>query len=135
MNSLKIVNSNMVLFPGDNSSASKFSFFSSFQSNLLVDGLGNQVGWGHVWNRFAGRLSCHNQPHQCAHTPLLPSAWWDAAWQSPISRDIRRLLAFGVHLTDSGEVSESHLQSFCLSRKDIVKTMSVYRQCEKSKCS
>ncbi|XXG78391.1 hypothetical protein AAC387_Pa08g2345 [Persea americana] len=120
---------------GDNSSASKFSFFSSFQSNLLAGGLGNQVGWGHVWNRFAGRLSCHNQPHQCARTPLLPPAWWDAALQSPISRDIRRLQAYGVFLMDSGEVSESHLQSFCQSRKDIVKTMSVFRQCQNSKCS
>lgn len=119
----------------DNSDDSTFSFFSSFQSNLLADGLGNQVGWGHVWNRFAGRLSCHNQPHQCAHTPLLPSAWWDATWQSPISRDIRRLQAYGVHLTDSGEVSQSHLQSFCQSRKDIIKTVSVHRQCKTSKCA
>lgn len=125
----------LVLFPGDNSSASKFSFFSSFQSNLLSGGLGKQVGWGHVWNRFAGRLSCHNQPHQCARTPLLPPAWWDAALQSPISRDIRRLQAYGVYLMDSGEVSESHLQSFCQSRKDIVKTMSVFHQCQNSKCS
>ncbi|KAJ6302279.1 hypothetical protein OIU77_016378 [Salix suchowensis] len=79
---------------GENSNGSSFSFLSSFQSNLLADGLRLQVGWGHVWNRFAGPLSCKNQPNQCAFTPLLPPAWWDGLWQSPIPRDVRRLEAF-----------------------------------------
>ncbi|XP_077251673.1 uncharacterized protein LOC143890873 isoform X2 [Tasmannia lanceolata] len=112
----------------DSSRAPNFSFLSSFQSNLLVDGLRNQVGWGHVWNRFAGPLSCHNQSHQCALTPLLPPSWWDATWQSPISRDVRRLRDYGVQLTDSGEVIDSSLQSFCKSRNDIVKSISLYPQ-------
>ncbi|KAK1356129.1 hypothetical protein POM88_049385 [Heracleum sosnowskyi] len=67
----------------DHISASNFTFFSSFHSNLLTDGLRHQVGWGHAWNRFAGPLSCDNQPNQCSLTPLLPLAWWDgisASW-------------------------------------------------------
>ncbi|XP_058103025.1 uncharacterized protein LOC131246692 [Magnolia sinica] len=111
----------------DSSTDSRFSFLSSFQSNLLVDGLGNQIGWGHVWNRFAGPLSCRHQAHQCAFTPLLPPAWWDGIWQSPISRDVRRLQAYGIHLTDSGEVVGTHLDSFCRAKKDIVKIAPVYR--------
>ncbi|KAJ8545001.1 hypothetical protein K7X08_017584 [Anisodus acutangulus] len=57
------------------SAGSNFTFLSSFQSNLLAEGLKNQIGWGHVWNRFAGTLSCHYQSKQCAHTPILPPAW------------------------------------------------------------
>ncbi|KAK9117624.1 hypothetical protein Sjap_016571 [Stephania japonica] len=100
-----------------------FSFFSSFQSNLLSDGLANQAGWGHAWNRFAGSLSCRHQPHQCAHTPLFPPGWWDGSLQSPIPRDIRKMEAFGVQLTSSGEVNENHLRSFCSKRKSVVKTL------------
>lgn len=105
----------------ENSSAtSDFSFLSSFQSNLLTNGLINQIGWGHVWNRYAGPLSCHGQTNQCAYTPLLPPAWWDGIWQSPIPRDIRRLEAYGVRLSSLGTVDEEHLQSFCKSRKTTV---------------
>ncbi|URD81343.1 hypothetical protein MUK42_02405 [Musa troglodytarum] len=103
---------------GKDPSGTNFMFFSSFQSNLLVDGLGNQIGWGHIWNRFAGPLSCRHQPHQCALTPLLPPAWWDGEWQSPIPRDIQRLKSYGVTLTENGDVVESHLQAFCRSRED-----------------
>ncbi|WOL00927.1 hypothetical protein Cni_G09640 [Canna indica] len=113
---------------GKNPSGSNFSFFSSFQSNLLVDGLKNQIGWGHIWNRFAGPLSCHHQPHQCALTPLLSPAWWDGEWQSPIYRDIQRLKAYGVSLTDNGEVIENHLRAFCGSREEYVKTIKVFGQ-------
>lgn len=119
----------------DESSLSNFSFFSSFQSNLLVDGLANQVGWGHVWNRFAGPLSCRHQPQQCAFTALLPTAWWDGDLQSPIPRDIRRLQAFGVRLTDTGEVIESSLQTYCQSKKDHLRTFHVFGQCKSSKCT
>ncbi|KAJ9189738.1 hypothetical protein P3X46_000994 [Hevea brasiliensis] len=108
---------------GENSTGSSFSFLSSFQSNLLTDGLKLQVGWGHVWNRFAGPLSCRNQSNQCAFTPLLPPAWWDGLWQSPIPRDVRRLVAFGIKLSGFGTVDENHLQSFCSSKKSTVKTM------------
>ncbi|KAF8400019.1 hypothetical protein HHK36_015892 [Tetracentron sinense] len=118
---------------GENfSTGSSFSFFSSFQSNLLSEGLRNQVGWGHVWNRFAGLLSCHNQPNQCARTPLLPPAWWDGVWQSPIPRDIRRLETYGVQLTGFGTINENHLQSFCKSRKTVVKTVLISRRCSRS---
>ncbi|XP_038700721.1 uncharacterized protein LOC119997648 [Tripterygium wilfordii] len=108
---------------GEDSARSSFSFLSSFQSNLLTDGLRLQVGWGHVWNRFAGPLSCHNQPNQCAFTPLLPPAWWDDLWQSPIPRDLRRLATYGIFLSDFGTIDEVELQSFCSSKKKKVKTV------------
>ncbi|KAF6137954.1 hypothetical protein GIB67_041827 [Kingdonia uniflora] len=108
--------------------STEFSFFSSFQSNLLSDGLVKQVGWGHVWNRFAGPLSCHNQINQCALTPFLPPAWWDGTWQSPIPRDVRRLEAFGVQLTGFGLVNETRLQSFCNTRKNSVRTIRIFGQ-------
>lgn len=97
-----------------------FSFLSSFQSNLLRNGLTNQVGWGHAWNRFAGPLSCQVQPRQCAYTPLLPPGWWDGIWQSPIPRDIRRLKMYGVRLSGLGTIDEKHLQSYCKSKKSTV---------------
>ncbi|KAI3859074.1 hypothetical protein MKX03_015064 [Papaver bracteatum] len=104
----------------------RFSFLSSFQSNLLADGLKNQAGWGHAWNRFAGTLSCFNQTDQCAHTPLLPPGWWDADWQSPHPRDISKLNGFGVKLTSLGQINEKYLHSFCKLRKDVVKTVPVF---------
>lgn len=123
-------------FAGENhTSASNFTFLSSFHSNLLSEGLRNQVGWGHVWNRFAGPLSCHSQPNQCAQTPLLPPGWWDGIWQSPIPRDLRRMETYGVKLTRLGTVDENHLQSFCKSRKDIVRTISVIRTCSGLTCT
>ncbi|CAL4984529.1 unnamed protein product [Urochloa decumbens] len=106
---------------GQEPSGANFTFLSSIHSNLLVDGLSTQVGWGHIWNRYAGPLSCQRQPHQCALTPLLPPAWWDGQWQSPIPRDVRRLLEYGVRLSNMGEVDEKHLVSHCRSRKDHVK--------------
>ncbi|GAV80716.1 hypothetical protein CFOL_v3_24176 [Cephalotus follicularis] len=108
---------------GENSSGPSFSFLSSFQSNLLREGLRMQVGWGHVWNRFAGPLSCRNQHDQCAFTPLLPPAWWDGLWQSPIDRDIRRLAAYGVQLSGFGTIDENAIQSFCDLRRDKVRTI------------
>lgn len=108
---------------GDNSSGSNFTFFSSFQGNLLTDGLKNQIGWGHVWNRYAGPLSCPNQSNQCAFTPLLPPAWWDGLWQSPIPRDIKRLAAYGVQLSGFGTVDSDSLRDYCNSRKTVVKTI------------
>ncbi|KAL3526204.1 hypothetical protein ACH5RR_014576 [Cinchona calisaya] len=102
----------------DNSSAAlSFTYLSSFQSNLLLEGLRNQIGWGHVWNRFAGPLSCSHQPNQCAYTPVLPPAWWDGLWQSPIPRDGRRMEAYGVRFSGLGTVDEDHLCRFCNSRK------------------
>ncbi|KAL6890298.1 hypothetical protein ACP4OV_009061 [Aristida adscensionis] len=106
---------------GQDPSGTSFTFLSSFRSNLLVDGLSTQVGWGHIWNRYAGPLSCQHQPDQCALTPLLPPSWWDGRWQSPIPRDIRRLRQYGVRLSNKGEVDESRLLTYCRSRKDHVK--------------
>ncbi|GLT54113.1 hypothetical protein SLA2020_273410, partial [Shorea laevis] len=102
---------------------SSFSFLSSFQSDLLSGGLRLQAGWGHVWNRFSGPLSCRHQSSQCAVTPLLPPAWWDGHWQSPIRRDIRRLATYGVQLSSFGTVDEDYLKSFCKSRKAVVRTV------------
>ncbi|OQU83479.1 hypothetical protein SORBI_3005G123400 [Sorghum bicolor] len=106
---------------GREPSGANFTFLSSVHSNLLVEGLSTQVGWGHIWNRYAGPLSCRHQPHQCALTPFLPPAWWDGQWQSPIPRDVRRLLEYGVRLSNTGEVDKRHLVSHCRSRKDHVK--------------
>lgn len=112
----------------ENSSASSsFMFFSSFQSNLLAEGLGNQVGWGHVWNRFSGPLSCRNQSNQCALTPLVPPAWWDGLWQSPTPRDIHKMEAFGVLLSGLGTVddNDNHLRSFCAVKKKVAVTVTI----------
>ncbi|CAN1295790.1 hypothetical protein LINPERPRIM_LOCUS22941 [Linum perenne] len=100
-----------------------FSFLSSFHSNLLRDGLRLQNGWGHVWNRFAGPLSCRNQSNQCAFAPLSPPAWWDGLWQSPISRDVQRLSMFGITLSGLGTVDENKLKSYCSSKKTTVRTV------------
>ncbi|XVF13873.1 hypothetical protein REPUB_Repub09cG0006600 [Reevesia pubescens] len=108
---------------GENSTASSFSFLSSFQGNLLAEGLKLQVGWGHVWNRFAGPLSCRGQSNQCTFTPLLPPAWWEGLWQSPIPRDIHRLEQYGVQLSGFGTIDENQLRSFCSTRKNTVKTV------------
>ncbi|GLT27204.1 hypothetical protein SLA2020_022210 [Shorea laevis] len=107
---------------GENSTKSEFSFLSSFHSNLLAEGLKLQVGWGHIWNRFAGPLSCQGQSNQCAFTPLFP-AWWDGLWQSPLPRDIHRLEQYGIQLSGLGTVEENQLLSNCSSRKSTVKTV------------
>ncbi|CAJ1953333.1 unnamed protein product [Sphenostylis stenocarpa] len=104
-------------------SGSKLVFFSSFQSNLLSDGLRNQGGWGHVWNRYAGPLSCRNQANQCAFTPVLPSAWWDGLWQSPIPRDINRLASYGVRLSGLGTIDGNSLKNHCKKKKNVVRTI------------
>ncbi|KAL9666781.1 hypothetical protein QQ045_001121 [Rhodiola kirilowii] len=104
-------------------SGSSLVFLSSFQHSLLSEGLGSQIGWGHVWNRFSGLLSCYNQSNQCAHTPLLPPAWWDGIWQSPTQRDIHRLQAYGVQLSGFGTFDEQQLQIYCNSRKEKVITL------------
>ena len=126
---------NILSYPGEHhESAAKFSFLSSFQSNLLTEGLRRQIGWGHVWSRFAGPLSCHSQPNQCAFTPLLPPGWWDGNFQSPIPRDIRRLEAYGVKLNGTGMVHEAHLRSFCKSREAVVRSIPVTNRCSGLTC-
>lgn len=110
----------------ENSTAgSMFTYLSNFQSNLLSEGLNRQVGWGHVWNRFAGPLSCPNQPNQCAFTPILPPAWWDGLWQSPILRDVHRMEAYGIRLSGLGTVDENHLETFCMSRKNVAEIVTL----------
>ncbi|KAG6400668.1 hypothetical protein SASPL_137510 [Salvia splendens] len=99
---------------------SSITFLSSFQRPLLSEGLKRQTGWGHVWNRFAGPLSCRGQSSQCALTPLLPPAWWDGLWQSPIPRDVQRMEAYGMKLSGFGTSDDSHLSSFCQSRTNSV---------------
>ncbi|CAN8253737.1 unnamed protein product [Cochlearia groenlandica] len=104
---------------------SSFAFLSSFQSSLLADGLKNQVGWGHVWNRYAGPLSCPKQPNQCAFTPLAPPGWWDGIWQSPISRDSRKLAAYGIELSGFGTVNEDRFHAFCSAKKEYLNTVTI----------
>ncbi|KAL7601370.1 hypothetical protein Lser_V15G21291 [Lactuca serriola] len=111
-----------------------FSFISSFQSNLLHRGLQNQVGWGHVWNRFAGGLSCHGQGNQCAVTPVLPPGWWDGLWQSPVARDIRRMESYGVKLSGFGTIDENRVRVHCKARKAIIRTIPITRGCIGLKC-
>lgn len=123
------------LHEDDGGRRGNFSFISSFQNNLLYRGLQNQVGWGHVWNRFAGRLSCHRQPNQCAVTPVLPPGWWDGLWQSPVARDIRRMESYGVKLTEFGTIDENRLRAHCKARKTIVRTIRITRQCIGLKCT
>ncbi|KAH6813803.1 transmembrane protein [Perilla frutescens var. frutescens] len=98
--------------------SSSITFLSSFQGSLLSDGLKRQVGWGHVWNRFAGPLSCRGQPNQCAVTPVLPPGWWDGLWQSPIPRDAQRMEAYGMKLSGFGTLDDSHLNIFCKKRRN-----------------
>ncbi|MCO5553034.1 hypothetical protein L7F22_006554 [Adiantum nelumboides] len=98
-------------------------FYSSFQPPLLAEGLAGQRGWGHVWRRFAGALSCKNQTAQCADTPLLPYAWWEGPWQSPAPRDVQRMLAYGVKLSEGGHVEENSLPKTCTSRKSPLETV------------
>lgn len=87
-------------------------YYSSFQRSVVSEGLASQLGWGHTWRPFGGKLGCKNQVPQCAQTALLPYAWWDAPWQSPLSRDIRRLRPI-ANIDEMGQVSESHMDKFC----------------------
>ncbi|KAH1194122.1 hypothetical protein GmHk_19G054998 [Glycine max] len=82
-----------------------------------------QLVWGHVSNRYAGPLSCHNQTNQCAFTPLLPPGWWDGLWQSPIQKDINRLAAYGIKLSGLGTVDYDSLQNYCSTRKNVERTV------------
>ncbi|RCV38277.1 hypothetical protein SEVIR_8G136900v4 [Setaria viridis] len=106
-------------------SGANFTFLSSIHSSLLVHGLSTQVGRSHIWDTYAGPLSCGHQPHQCAVTPLLPPTWWDGTWQSPNPRDVKRLSEYGVQLSITGEVDESQLLAHCRSREDHVDRYSV----------
>ncbi len=112
---------------GESSQASKSSvFYSSFQPDLVAQGLMKQSGWGHSWRTFGGKLGCRNQTAQCARTPLLPYAWWDSPWQSPSSRDIRKLQMVGIKIDEVGQVSEHSLDDFCAAQeKPIVLQMRV----------
>ncbi|VVA17845.1 PREDICTED: Rhamnogalacturonate lyase family [Prunus dulcis] len=118
-------------FSGDKPTGSNFAFLSSFQGDLLREGLRFQIGWGHVWNRFAGPLAplppcplgCHNQPNQCPFTQLLPPAWWDGLWQFPLPRDIKKLAEYGIQLSRFGTIDENYLDTFCSTRKVVVKTV------------
>jgi hypothetical protein len=89
------------------------ALYSSFQRDLVAQGLMKQSGWGHAWRTFGGKLGCKNQPPQCARTPLLPYAWWDAPWQSPTSRDIHILRNMGIEIDDVGNIDERTLDGFC----------------------
>lgn len=103
--------------------SSELSFYTSFQSSLLTEGLASQRGWGHTWRRFGGHLSCNNQTEQCARTPLLPYAWWDGPWQSPLPRDLRRMLAYGVKMSHTGVVEAGELEKTCKHRNTPVETL------------
>jgi hypothetical protein len=87
-------------------------YYSSFQQSLVVQGLASQAGWGYSWRPFGGRLGCKDQVTQCAATALLPYAWWDAPWQSPLPRDFHRLKGI-ADIDETGQISELHLDKFC----------------------
>lgn len=92
---------------------------SSFQRALVAQGLIKQSGWGHAWRTFGGKLGCRDQAPQCARTPLLPYAWWDGPWQSPTTRDIRKLGSIGIKVDETGEILESSLDEFCEAHQKI----------------
>lgn len=89
-----------------------FAYYTSFQPNLVSSGLASQSGWGFTWRPFGGKLGCRNQVAQCALTALMPYAWWDAPWQSPISADIRKVQPF-AGIDSSGQVSERQMDKYC----------------------
>lgn len=91
--------------------------YSSFQRDLLAQGLMKQSGWGHAWRTFGGKLACKNQASQCARTPLLPFAWWDAPWQSPTTRDTLKMRNMGIQVDDVGNIAETSLDNFCDHRR------------------
>ncbi|KAG0601115.1 hypothetical protein M758_11G085000 [Ceratodon purpureus] len=97
-------------------------YYSSLQSPLLTSGLASQSGWGHTWRPFGGKLGCRNQPTQCAQTALMPYAWWDAPWQSPISADLRKMRSL-TGLDAMGQVSERAMDQYCTAarRKPVVR--------------
>jgi hypothetical protein len=98
------------------------AYYSSFQRSVVSEGLASQSGWGHTWRPFGGKLGCKNQVPQCAQTALLPYAWWDAPWQSPLSRDIRRLRPI-ANIDEMGQVSESHMDKFCAVAQKVPLTL------------
>ncbi|CAI7795139.1 unnamed protein product, partial [Closterium sp. NIES-54] len=97
--------------------ASRFLLLSAFHSHLLENGLANQGGRGHAWHTFSGRLSCLAQPPQCALSPALPYAWWDAPWQSPARGEGGKLRRLGLQVGEGGEVGEEAVERFCERRK------------------
>eukprot|EP00850_Spirogloea_muscicola_P016721 SM000138S00028 [mRNA] locus=s138:116734:122292:+ [translate_table: standard] len=99
---------------GDNKG---FVFWSCFNKAVLDHGLLRQGGRGHAWHTFGGPLSCPRQPAQCAMTPLLPYAWWDAPWQSLTGRDMRKLRQIGIKVTSEGVVTQSKVNGFCKLRR------------------
>lgn len=99
------------------------ALYSSFQPELVAQGLVKQSGWGHAWRTFGGRLGCKNQSSQCARTPLLPYAWWDAPWQSPTSRDIHLMRNMGIEIDEEGNIAENTLDRFCGSHLKLKPTV------------
>ncbi|CAI5492673.1 unnamed protein product [Closterium sp. Naga37s-1] len=99
--------------------ASRFLLLSAFHSHLLENGLANQGGRGHAWHTFSGRLSCPAQPPQCALSPALPYAWWDAPWQSPARGEGGKLRRLGLQVGEGGEVGEEAVERFCERRKGV----------------
>eukprot|EP00850_Spirogloea_muscicola_P001352 SM000005S17149 [mRNA] locus=s5:390063:395485:- [translate_table: standard] len=99
---------------GDNKG---FVFWSCFNKAVLDHGLLRQGGRGHAWHTFGGPLSCPRQPAQCAMTPLLPYAWWDAPWQSLTGRDMRKLRQIGIKVTSEGVVTQGKVNGFCKLRR------------------
>jgi hypothetical protein len=99
------------------------AFYSSFQRDLVAQGLVKQSGWGHAWRTFGGKLGCRNQAPQCAKTPLLPYAWWDAPWQSPTTRDVRKMQNIGIQVDDTGQILESSMDMFCKAHRNLPPTV------------
>lgn len=92
---------------------SQFRMYSSFHEGMLKRGLKKQAGLAHAWHTFGGPLSCFNQSAQCALTPILPFAWWDAPMQSPRIAEIKLLRKKGLAIGRNGTISEKVLRKFC----------------------
>lgn len=94
-------------------SSNGYQFYSSFHAGLLVRGLRKQSGRGHGWHTFGGPLSCHKQERQCSLTSLLPYAWWDAPWQSPLKVQVKSLRSIRFNVTAEGRVTRRTVERFC----------------------
>eukprot|EP00271_Cylindrocystis_brebissonii_P000663 TRINITY_DN10823_c0_g1_i2.p1 TRINITY_DN10823_c0_g1~~TRINITY_DN10823_c0_g1_i2.p1 ORF type:complete len:423 (+),score=44.70 TRINITY_DN10823_c0_g1_i2:820-2088(+) len=105
--------------PSQNKDGSGFTVYSSFQKVLVTNGLFRQSGRGYSWHTFSGELSCPAQGRQCAKTPLLPYAWWEAPWQSIAARDERKLNHIGLRVGLRGEVTREAVTKFCRERKRV----------------
>lgn len=92
---------------------SVFRIWAGFPHSVTEQGLSSQGSRGQAWHTFGGILSCPHQGAQCALTPPLPYAWWDATWQSPLAEDVQELAAEGLEIGVRGLVGKRTIWAYC----------------------